>query len=110
MQAIYETKQELAWATEQGNHEAALQLREKREQLEDYCAKISNRNGQVRLAGETNERTRKAVQKEIRRTLKRIETTAPLLATYLKGQIGTGTTCFFRKDPSIDWQVYYSNK
>ena len=91
---------------ETGNTSEALQLREKKEALEDHVKKAIGLAGRTRKASDPNERARKSVSKNIGNVLDRLgRKEGDELAVYLDDHVATGLFCSFRKDPNISWKI-----
>ncbi len=89
-----------------GNTREALEMRAKREALEDHIKKAFGLAGRTRKASDPNERIRKSVSKAIGNTLERFgKQEGDELAVYLDDHLSTGLFCSFSKDPNIFWKV-----
>jgi non-specific serine/threonine protein kinase len=81
--------------------------REEIEALSDQLAGGIGLSGRHRRAASHVERARVSVTKRIAIALKKLQEHDPVLATYLRGRIKTGTLCCYEPDPGrpVSWEL-----
>jgi hypothetical protein len=76
-----------------------------RDQIEAELRAAFGLAGRARSAGDPTERARKAVYNRIRASIRRIKREHSALGRHLARSVRTGTTCSYRPDRSVVWQL-----
>ncbi|PCG81479.1 ATPase, partial [Streptomyces sp. WZ.A104] len=76
-----------------------------RQALLDELRTAAGLGGRTRRLGDQTERARKTVTARIRDALRKLDTLHPSLAAHLKASVTTGTTCAYRPDQTLHWQL-----
>jgi hypothetical protein len=83
----------------------AERARAERDFLTAELAAAVGLGGRARVAGDPNERSRKAVTNRIRLAIDRVTATHPALGRHLDHAIRTGTFCSYRPEHPVAWRV-----
>jgi hypothetical protein len=92
-------------ATALGDDRRAAQLDREREALLTELRTATGLGGRTRRLGDEAERARKTVTARIRDTLRKLDTSHPDLAAHLRSSVATGTTCSYRPEEHLSWQL-----
>ena len=71
--------------------------------IEDQVIEAVGLGGRLRMAGDSDEKPRKAVGNAIHRALKTIEREHRVLWKHLDEYLHTASICFYRPEPPISW-------
>jgi hypothetical protein len=88
-----------------GDAEGSRRVQDERQQILETLRAATGLGGRPRLLGDLTERARKAVTARIRDAIQRVTDRHPQLGAHLADSIHTGTTCSYRPDLDISWDV-----
>jgi hypothetical protein len=92
-------------AVASGADEQAAEYDREREALLTELRTATGLGGRTRRLGDEAERARKTVTARIRDTLRKLDTSHPHLAVHLRTAVATGTTCSYRPEEQVAWQL-----
>jgi hypothetical protein len=95
----------IAAATDSGDDHKAAEYDREREALLTELRTATGLGGRTRRLGDETERARKTVTARIRDTLRKLDTSHPQLAAHLRSAVATGTTCSYRPQDGLTWQL-----
>jgi hypothetical protein len=95
----------IAEATQSGDDHKAAEYDREREALLTELRTATGLGGRTRRLGDEAERARKTVTARIRDTLRKLDTSHPQLAAHLRSSVSTGTTCSYRAQDVVSWQL-----
>jgi tetratricopeptide (TPR) repeat protein len=102
---IRELQQELDAAEQAHDLGRAERARAELERLVDELARSLGLGGRTRRLGSAGERARTAVTWRIRSAIKKIARAHPALGRHLENAVRTGTTCVYRPEAPVDWEL-----
>ncbi|HYQ66298.1 ATP-binding protein [Actinophytocola sp.] len=92
-------------AAARGADDRAAEYDREREALLTELRTATGLGGRTRRLGDEAERARKTVTARIRDTLRKLDTSHPHLAAHLRTAVATGTTCSYRPEGQVAWQL-----
>jgi len=105
-QRLADIDDDLAGATRDHDEAATIRLDAERESVLAELRRATSTTGQARqFSNHPAERARKAVSARIRAAIANIDAVLPAMAAHLNDTIVTGTTCRYRGDGNVTWDV-----
>jgi len=97
--------EEIDRAVHRGDDDRAAELDAERAALLAELRSAAGLGGRTRRLGDEAERARKTVTARIRDILRKLDNLHPELAAHLRATVSTGSTCRYRPDREIAWQL-----
>ncbi len=103
---LVDLEDDLDEADRHGDVARAARLAAERDALVDQLTSAIGIGGRVRrIAGDPDERLRKAVSARVRSSIDRIEALAPSLGRHLRSSVRTGFWCAYEPEHPVEWTV-----